>query len=153
MKRRSNTTTAILVVALLGGVAFVSNAFNPPPAPPEKPAEPEAAKQGGELEKKRMPGMTEDPNKKTADAKTDDGKPKPPPVEIQKKMAEQMNAAMKMQREMQANMPKPKDDPSAMNISSDYYGGQKDGTEGTKELDARMEKQKAVIAENRKKNG
>ena len=141
MKRRSNTTTFILVVALLTGVAFVSAAFNPAPSAPtpEKHDHDEDKTKQAELPAKTPPSISGKAPDKAPEAEPAHG----PSPAAQKGMQEEMTKMNKMRKEMEAKMPKPADDPNSIDVSPDYYHRNKAGTEGSTEMVARM-KQKEI---------
>ena len=140
MKRRSNTTTFILVVALLTGVAFVSAAFNPAASAPtpEKHDHDEDKNKQAELPAMNPPSTGKAPDK-APEAEPAHG----PSPAAQRGMQEQMAQMKKMRKEMEAKMPKPADDPNSIDVSPDYYHRNKAGTVGSKEMIARM-KQKEI---------
>lgn len=139
MKRRSNTTTAILVIALLIGVAFVSAAINPPPPSPNAPEKHE--EDGKKVEEKGKTPPAEQPKSGDAASKPASG----PSPESSKAIQEQMKKMMDMRRKMEAAMPKPGDDPNAIHVSPDIYYKGSDGQKGSEEMMTRMKAQEQKI--------
>lgn len=121
MKRRSGTTTVILVVALLVGLAFVGAAVNPPPKAPEKTAEKGSMEQDPDAAKKAMAYQEEQIKKSKGEYKA------------------KMEGEARWEKQKQLE-PAAKDHPTQMYISNDYYRQEQDGDEGTKKLDVRVEK-------------
>ena len=124
MKRRSNTTTIILVVALLSGLAFVGASVGTPPKLPEKQekAAEEQAKKGPSAEamasekKQREDMMKKMSQSKDANlARAYQGK----------KMKFSGNGMPPVPGELD-----PADNPTAMAITSDIYRKGTDGAEG-----------------------
>jgi hypothetical protein len=143
MKHRSNTTTIILVVALLSGLAFVGASVGTPPKLPEKQvkAAEEEAKKGPSAEamaseKKQREEMMIQMNKaKNANM-----------------MKSYKDGKMKFHGDGKAAAPgdlDPADNPQAMAITNDIYRNGKDGAQGTAEMTQRMDKKLAEIIKQR----
>jgi hypothetical protein len=139
MKRRSNTTTAILVIALLIGVAFVSAAINPPPPSANAPEKHEE-----EGKKEQELGGKTPPSEQTKSEKPATNATAPVP-EASKQIQAEMTKMMKIRQKMEAAMPKPADDPNAINVSPDVYYRGADGQKGNEEMAARMKVQEQKV--------
>ncbi len=133
MKRRSGTTTIVLVVSLLVGLAFVGAAVNPPPKAPEKPMEKGAIEPEGVDKGKAMQYQAEMIKKSKEDYK-------------------QKTKGEEARRKQQALEPAPKDHPTQMEITGDYYKREQDGTQGTAKLDVRVGKAQEQLDKMRAKH-
>lgn len=143
MKRRSNTTTIILVVALLSGLAFVGASVGSPPKLPEKQVK------AAEEEAKKGP---------SAEAMASEKKQR---EDMMKKMSQVNSAKMvKDYKEGKMKFPgngkplapgelDPSQNPQAMAITNDIYRNGTDGAQGSAEMIQRMNKIQAEIDKQR----
>jgi flagellar biosynthesis/type III secretory pathway M-ring protein FliF/YscJ len=141
MKKRSNVTLALLVVALLAALGMVSAMVKG--RPPGPPVEEKEAKMptGPTTIKENKPGEPTNP----ADKKSANAPPKEN-IESERKMREEMMKRMKEEARKRGPQ-KPADNPLSIDVTPEYWSKNSDGSEGTARIREKADKAEAQMRE------